>query len=568
MIGIYINGEFLDLYPDSKLTFVKENNIYTTGDPTILSDPYSFPMDVPLTDHNRRLLQYPDLIQNYTPLLSEEQVFIYCGEGQSMGIPLFFGSLYVKNSWPDKCSIFIVVDSISKYKDLKFGDIDFGSHTEADGAALRDVAKDTTTSPGDYDFVFFPYINKSFNPSDATLVYNNPSTIVVNWYDPFTAHFVEDYGDDAVTFPFVTPFLKVKLVLQKIVEHMGYSMVNELMDDNDELKLMMLYSNYHILDRGNWPDTIDYNDHVPSTMNVMEALKEIASIFCCGIFLDNVNKTVQIIPLRNVLNQAHAKDWTLKAENKYTQNLENSLPKYITYANYQGNEWVRVYAENTFPEFSGGVSEPSTPGAYYYLRDNTYRRFDNSLPASIIKKKLARFFTRMNIERGTAEPKEFSAAPMYQEEFFPNVDYPLSGYFVTINADDEKEADNITSELSQIRFTLYRGMRNTVVYGNQPIATFNAFDIGSSAIAFEHSLDWSGENGLYEKYWKEWLHFMEYKKNVQRTFNLTLADIVNFKEWNKIRVEGSMYFVKSMRITIGTNGIEPTQVELVSIPAT
>src|SRR5690348_5176953 len=61
MLGLEINGEFLDLDPDTTLELEQENPFLQFGD-DVLGE-YSFPFEVRSTEKNLRLLNYAGFLQ-------------------------------------------------------------------------------------------------------------------------------------------------------------------------------------------------------------------------------------------------------------------------------------------------------------------------------------------------------------------------------------------------------------------------------------------------------------------------------------------------------------------------
>jgi hypothetical protein len=144
----------------------------------------------------------------------------------------------------------------------------------------------------------------------------------------------------------------------------------------------------------------------------------------------------------------------------------------------------------------------------------------------------------------------------------PRVDHALN---IKLKFDDEVVEN--TAELGSIRLMIYRGMRTDAGPGNSyPYANATAYDPATQSESFDHSLHYDGEKGIYKLYGENWMDFLKKKKIVTMRLKLTVADILNHKESDKVRIGNMNYFVKSMRINVSGSGLGLTECELVSIP--
>lgn len=64
MISIKINGEFIDLNTDTRISLKLKSPIFADGD--IIPGSYSIPFTIPLTERNSRILNHPDVLENTT----------------------------------------------------------------------------------------------------------------------------------------------------------------------------------------------------------------------------------------------------------------------------------------------------------------------------------------------------------------------------------------------------------------------------------------------------------------------------------------------------------------------
>ena len=104
----------------------------------------------------------------------------------------------------------------------------------------------------------------------------------------------------------------------------------------------------------------------------------------------------------------------------------------------------------------------------------------------------------------------------------------------------------------------YRVGYNVPTHAPQYNATYASEDA-------QYALIWTGEEGIYNRFWHEWYTFLQDARIVKRTLLLTVADIRNFSFKHKVVIANQAYFVKKMRVTLTRRGLQPTEVELVKI---
>jgi hypothetical protein len=165
MLGIRIKNEFLDLYSNTRLQFELNSPMYLGEDIDIIQGSYSFPATVPLGGKNRRLLNYPNLIDNADDLMKDEPCEIYVE-----GMMLFSGLLSVRSAINNQAKIYMIVSPLSQLKDVNLNELDLGTENMGgDVASILAKAKDTTTSPESYNYIFFPVYNRDFFLATQTM---------------------------------------------------------------------------------------------------------------------------------------------------------------------------------------------------------------------------------------------------------------------------------------------------------------------------------------------------------------------------------------------------------------
>jgi hypothetical protein len=582
MLGLYLENEFLDLFEDVRVTFRRNNDIYTTGDPTLLTGSYSFPFDVPLTTKNRRMLRYPDRIDNFYTLLADIPVYFYAGEGASIGLPLFEGRLYVKSAAPDRASVFMIVEGLSNLKDRTFEDIDLGHLAFDTQQDIVTHANDTLDNPLDHTHAFPPVYNPVFIDSGVMEIYiRDPITQVpavqyTNLYDRAQQSIIDDiYGGPAV----ISPYLRVDWILDQIVQSFGYSIDNRL-QNTDEMKSLLLYNNYNIhgdvigtadqgLFIGGWRTRIDFNNHVPAKINLVEFLKLIAKTFFCGIFVDTSLRQISIIPMAHLIDQPHQHDWTDKTFPDYNIEQDNHTPLYVGYATDPDDQ---LFSTNTwrdtdqFPTITpwDELDNPTDPGFYYFRASDMYRQIQGPTSVQTIQ-----FFERIYLRNAKGDPFESRAIPAFMVGSVPQIYMRGTGANRSIEEVESFFGVMQRQELRSVRLFFYRGKITIPDAGPAfPYSNNSAWDPVTQEYDYDTSLLWQGPNGIYERYAREWIYFMENKKIVKRRIKLTLPDLLNLRDYDKVHIDGQYFFVKSLSLSFSHAGMDPAEAELASIPQT
>ena len=593
--GIKINGVFLDLAEGATISFQRNTELWTTGDPTIQEGSYSFPTTVPLTDLNNYHLRYPGRKDSLTPLLVGTAT-LYAGDGFSVGVPLFTGDLYVKNAGPAKASIFLIVSGLASKKELKIKEVDMGSGSKGSFTTLVDLMDDTTIHPLDHDYVFFPVWNgsmeSSFDPSIYEQFPNNFYGARYQNHHRSGNFMIATPGLEQSGNALVTPFLRLKPVLAKIVENLGYTIDDRWLTE-EELELICIYNNKSInsLDTipSGWDPTWLYNQHLPGEMTLVDFLKKVCKWCFVGIFVDEYAKKIILLPYKMILAQAPRHNWTHAAQEDYDCIQDNNIPSSIGYGTDSSDQYFsNNYVSNnailaggaTIVQYWKATGNPNshslTDGYYDVRRDNSVMKYDSAL--SSLAEQWTKFTHRFKRIAISGRGKEWNSEviPLYSDSGNPTAGAYAYGWSVpradisingTFRINDE--VIEMTSGLSNIRLCIYRGMRTAVglTTFDYPYANATAYDPANEDDTFDYSLHYDGDRGIYQRFGKSWIHFMQNKKIVKQQLALSISDVLNHREYDIVRIDNINYFVKSMTMTFSSRGMELVDCELVSIPA-
>ncbi len=594
--GLKIGTTFLDMLPSTQLTLEINTELWVTGEPSIQLGSFTYPFDLPLTVTNRKLLRYPDRIDAYTTPVVIENVVLYIGEGASVGAPYRTGRLFVRKATETTCNVAFIVDGLSNKNNLKFEDIDMGVFNLAPPLDLAAIMDHTTTDPLDQPFIFFPVWNETlYKEYEGT---DNITKFSDGYFGSRTMnHYISGWRFDSEADAIrqcnacITPFLRLEYVLDRIADQIGYTLVNDFIGTDEELRRIVIFNNKSINDLElvyKWK--IRYNEHLPKDMLITDFLKNIAKWAFCGLFVNHTAKVITIRPYKLVLAAAVRHNWTSRTLDGYEVEQDNVLPKTIKY----GTDGSDAYFNNNFvttaPLIADGAvitdyyepggnpnSHSLIDGYYHVIRDNTIMRYDPSRTFLHEQwKKWSHRFAAVEVG-GRGESWEIPVIPMWQESgspsplafvyryCIPRADIPLN---IDLNMDTTDEEVSVhNAELSSIRLTIYRGMKDYVGgSGQYPYANSNAYDPATEDETYNHSLHLDGDKGMYNTYARDWIEFMKYKKIVKRKLRLRVADLMNHQEFDKVRIGNMNYFVKSIKITVTSGGLSVADCDLVTIP--
>jgi hypothetical protein len=563
MIGIKIGGSWLDLYPDTVITFELNSPAYFGENIDIIQSDYSFPLNVPLTNRNRGILRNPDLIDNVEPHLVDQNCEIW-----SSGLPVFRGKFSITSSNTTQARCNIIMSPLGDLKNVKMNELDWG---EADfgstNPAKLEYAKNTALNPEDYDFIFFPIWNWKF---DGRNEYDLSRQEWQNYYDIYTEKFI-----NVATIP-AMPFLKLSKALELGSQYIQYQFQNFFQVDT-ELKRLVLYNNYdmHTTDTDDniiRPQTIKLAQHANPDTYFTDLLKQVCRNFCLAPFINYWERTFDLVPLKNLLAESPVHDWSKKISAEYDLSTNSDLPGQFGYNNIYEYAPTNEFFDREKIDYelaSTFVTDINSPQGFYleYITDQIwelyiessflyYRKYSYAMPPYIadassknrdFESDLKTLFTPLvGVNEGGTDG--YSAK-------FPSVALEGSSY-------NKKNA--YTDML-----LFYRGFEGCTKPGKTyPMAGSTIYN-GARTITevdgspAKYALTWRGPNGLYNVWWKDWYNRLKTKKTVVAEVQLSEAELRSFNFRDKVRVGNRNAFVKKMKVTLTHAGIQPIEAELV-----
>lgn len=568
MIGIKYDGQLFELKPGTNLTFELQNLVFTNADSSKLPGSFAFPFTLPLTYKNRQMLGFPDRIDRAAALLTKIDIQVLADDG----VEIFPGILTVRevsSGTGGEIRVDIVVNPLSAIKQTPLNELDLGGDRDfANDAAVLADAKDTTTSPLDYDYIYFPIWNREYLESD----YNG---VQKSWFQNFFNVTTQEFSVDD-DHPALMPFIRLDYLLERIFLNVDYTFENAF-QVTDELRKIVVYNNRSLWTDTGLENTINLQNHVSKT-TASAFVRKIMGAFCLGLFYNTWSRKLKLVPMRDVISRSYKYDWTDKAIVPYTIATNVEQPEIIcwkedeldtTWEHYRKYPKPETFIDSlTWATFSAGAL-----GKFYIIdRHAYYEKFSARV------KFLHQTLGCAPLETGDpifeAESPALWDAFRYGEghgaitdanyDLIPHCRIPGTvSYMEVPDGGGDPESVSQDNECPD-RITIYRGIAPNFDSDDYPLASGLPWD-GEGSLLGEYSLRWDGQYGMYESWWIGWHTMLKQGKRVSMRLALTIPDIINFNFEDKIRIGNMDFFVEKLRITFTDSGLAPVDATLISV---
>jgi len=328
------------------------------------------------------------------------------------------------------------------------------------------------------------------------------------------------------------PFPVLRSVLDAIIPLVGAVSLTGTFVDDAEIADLILWNNTAI-DRVisaeeyivDFPATneshiyepeFDLKDLMPD-ISAMDLLKGLISMFC--LYIRYEQGKIIINPCRDALT-AKPEEWTAYAEPSYNQDIPESVAYTLDY-NRQGDDTNLV---GQLQRVNGGTDAQdfiSQPFTLHYRLETDPLDTDRAWNIPIIS------------EKGT------------------------SSYYKIANK-------------ASFRLLFYRGMQPDSGGNDYPFASHSNLNLQGESVG-NYSLDWQGPNGLYEKWWKEYIHLRTHGRPLKMRFRLSVDQLIDLSRWRKgskvIYTEFGQVtgIIQSIQFRATPRGVSIADVELITL---
>lgn len=553
MIRLLVNDVALDLPPNVRIPFRRNNPAYLGEDVNVIKGGFSYPFDLPMTSHNKRLLGFPDRIDNATPPPTDLPAYLYAGP------ELFLvGRLNCLRANNATAKVAFVNNPLADLTKVKLSEVDIGSYSYTDADALIANMRDTQVNPLSRPYISFPVFNATLNP--------NPEEVV-----PSDNQFQNSYNFDTADFRRDLPlglFMRTEYVLRAAMEALGYSWT-DLFHTSPEHKRICLINNRPLNKEGG-PITLaaPYNIFMPGE-TVADFLKNYSRLFGVAPFASLTGTDLTLQPLKNLLYSPPQADWTQYASATGERSPNNNLSSFRhpdpLEQVYRFDRWEnRGKPDVVVQDFP---NPPVAEVLYYVESRNSYAKYYLQPDNSFLGDFRSSYGEVINPRGG--EELTTNLVPVQQSQvlFYPvagdNLLLPVWGAEL---APPLISGTNVQGAEVQHQLAIYRGQQSTSSGRVYPFGSANNYRVDFTPIEGEElSLRWLGNNGLYQNHWRDWDIMLQNSSVITRNFMLPIRELINFDFRNKVRVENQNCFIRSIEFVLTAQGVSSTKCELITV---
>lgn len=598
-LAFKINGEFLDLNPNTVLELEEENPFLQLG--SEIQGQYSLPLTLPNSEKNARLLGHPNLLYTTKSNTGIDVICYFNGIQHSQGqLKLEGGQSNINNGNQGSISVYYL-----------FGVSDFYKYVET--VYLTDVSygDDYTISKGDYDangdgtfFDYMMYVMENGTPNThnyslfpiintAGLTANTSSDCVLNCithnphYSNIRASLLSYQVDEnsiSVGLNEFCPFIYLSYCMQQVFKHVGWTVQGAVFSDNDFSRISILnnvpidwYGPY----QRNESVTFNLKNHVPR-IKVGTFLIGLQNRFGWWYDFDYRKKVCTISYRKDVFKNRTRKEMTNKAGANYSYKINTSDTVY-SLTQTGGDQKPDFSQLNYQGVISNSQQLPSATSDryyhYYFVSGENAFYFCNTDESNnhAWERIGENNFDFSNSDQSTSIP---TCCLIPGSNIEPLYEITLGGLGGTLKKNIDRDVVypvvDLMPEAQEVE-TFYicyqQGLQPSMNDNGLPEILFPMGGAGchdlhgglirSMALSFEYKGNDGQERGIYSVMWQYFLDYMRNREEVTIPINFTVTDLINFKYTDTILIRNVEYFIKNPHFSLPIKGF--TSAELVRI---
>lgn len=322
--------------------------------------------------------------------------------------------------------------------------------------------------------------------------------------------------------------------------------------------------------------TIDLKNHVPD-VKINDFLKQAYSLLGLCAFVNDQSRTVDLILIRDILLSSEAIDISDYAgEIEDIENPEET--EYILQMTADGSDdyYKAQLPKTSIDDYT--IKDPvatfanlpfegsETNDARLVVDENAYYSFSRSFLNAINSWKFLTYNHLDKSSNANASDNQLLKHTTNFSTLIPEV-VDEKTYASMKTSGESNSFLDVKTEIKP-RILNYHGVIDRG-YNNLPYASMGTTDeAGNTISGATLNLKWDGTNGLYEKYWKEYMYWrLNTYKQCQCLIQWPEHLIVNFKAWKKYRIRGVDYLVVKIPIVLAQENrkIYSSKTELVRV---
>ena len=534
MLSLKIDGQPVDLPNDFSVTMnLKSPAFNEVGS-------YSYPFKIPYSPRNAFIFNFRNRVQNQTdPYITYNGVFSW------NGITLFNGTVKMKlfNNFTFEGSIyegngdFNYQRKNATLQDVDYGVLEFSSESTRLGYMNSCIDKYYP----DCNICFPQILNKSYFdelPENTGLHYCN---IYIN-------SFLQSVFSGGSERTILVPMLYLRYVLKKIFLYIGYSVDDRFFSSGPEFNKLSIFNlvDCNNGDHGFFPydvTKIFLNYHLPR-LSLNEFFSGLETMFNIRFFVNTFKREVVVVSLDSIIKSTDYFDFS-----KNISLIETEISDQITGYNLSMTmdtddelyEIRKEYDESVIDRLKENVKSVSDLNPWpsdnimdmrYVLdADRYYILWSNKQWIPWVSDLTLYFNYRYRSNQQSIETK-FST-------------------LLNNNASDDAVVGNKREDWENVTGKLFF---NDYV-SSSPVR------MRALPLTTNNSLYYGGTNGLFNKYFKTWFDFRMSTKLVKITKLMTFKEILDLDFSKKYYINGVMYLISSIRVTIKRDRIMPAVIE-------
>lgn len=571
MYRIKLNGTFIDLSPGTRITIEIPSTLFLGGNIERYLQPHTMPVDIPATPTNINIVGAAHVVQARGVLYREIPCELWLN-----GSLWRSGQAFIQSARQRTYRMSMVFNPYSSLNNINLqqldlgGERDFGTGLTGPGSK-QEYMKLTALTPEDYDYTFIPLTNYR--------KYDDMDTNEIGDSDPAEAWWQNHYDSGEENYKYITavstgghaPNVKLSYLLERIFNRAGYGFTN-LFQTTPELLSLYHYSNHSILDAdGDIADKIWLNQHVPD-MQAKDYLRGLMNMFSLGFAEDPIEQHITLYTTKYLLSLGPGYNWTGKLHRDPEVSQQFEYPGEFEFAQpvrFEASAYDAIEKNlDRYTDMGEVDTEADVPGIgatvverYFICSRNAYvLRTPGSSTFTHYLADTEALTVEADREKVSSEIGTLLMTPPGEiDKAGPHSRYtPWLEQAMTYKSLDQKH--DIPN-----RLLFYRGFVTDPdnVIKTKPTGSTTAYDWEENRV-WDHSLQWRGDYGLYNVFWRPWREMLDASRQVDCMLQLTATDLHNLKLWRKVHITGTSYFIKSLTVTLTQSGVLPTKAVLLS----
>lgn len=586
--------EAYQLQPGAKLEVERTNPFFNDY------AEHTIPMDLPASDHNRRLLGFPDLFGGRTKMVTSE-VSIQDGEFHAQcrqavlsatrkgAIQTSFylndGSLYSRLQNTKLKDVF----SVAATDIIQFASMEavlvwcrgLRANTDQRFTIFPILVTDDSGMDQGYNYKIVNAFGKDESHDCDVPFPFGTFTITQTFFNPDdTSNGCDFYNAQARTeivnqIPisigagyYLSPFIRMNYVLQRIFAHFGYTLEENFFTRTQPFDKMVLLNNVidPLINR-----KLIVADLLPD-VTVPEILAAVRRKFCCEFSVDEATKTVGIVFLKDVVSGTPTTDLTGRLTEEPT----------VVYKSEKDFKRLRLCAEETvdsevsdsydnlkamtgtdsaayFDDKTGEFLKPGYSGDYRvdvkigeasqpYDSGDELEAEEVKVPERIPEpRKLIYTYTDAN---GDVQERDFG-------KFLYVGDYRTVNSKMVIAGEDNQESTDASGKTLPM-------MAFAATSAGRAAGTVSPYDLRGGAWLWPYALYYNGTYGIFEKFHRDHdLLLRNSLMEVKARLLLTQSEKQSLPAWAKVTIRGVAFLLNKLKFTLGGKD-EPQESQLLT----